>query len=72
MTANKDMIFAKLIRELQTMTDAEIEANMATTGLALANMVVRNVDEETIRDTANVVLVCGEVLKTRKVARQGA
>lgn len=72
MTANKDMIFAKLIRELQTMTDAEIEANMATTGLALAEMVVRNVDEETIRDTANVVLVCGEVLKARKVARQGA
>lgn len=60
-----------LIQDLQTMTDEQIADTMRMAGRLLANLISFIGTEEKIRDQANVVLVCADILKIRKEARQG-
>lgn len=68
---DRDMAFAKMIQDLQEMTDDEIRTNMATTGYLLAELVTKGEAEDLIKNTADIVLVCGDILRARKEASRG-
>lgn len=68
---DRDMAFAKMIQDLQNMTDDEIRTNMATTGYLLAELVSKGEAEDLIKNTADIVLVCGDILRARKEASRG-
>ena len=68
---DRDMAFAKMIQDLQNMTDDEIRTNMATTGYLLAEVVSKGEAEDLIKNTADIVLVCGDILRARKEASRG-
>lgn len=68
---DRDMAFAKMIQDLQKMTDDEIRTNMATVGYLLAELVSKGEEKETIKNAADIVLVCGDILKARKEASRG-
>lgn len=68
---DRDMAFAKMIQDLQRMSDDEIRANMATVGYLLAELVSKDEDKEMTKNTADILLVCGDILRARKEASRG-